>query len=164
MRERRADLIGSAIADGGKVISEADAEVSEAIDFTEFYPLTVNALHDRQTVECQPRGIVAVVSPWNFPLAIPCGGVAAALAAGNTVILKPASDTVLPASLIAKCFWDAGVPHEVLQLLPCSGSRGGRRLIEDKRVQTVILTGGTETARKMLSRSPWLAPHCRNGW
>lgn len=156
MRERRGDLIGAAMLDGGKTVSQADPEVSEAIDFVEFYPLTVDALRQRSSVKAVPRGLVVVVSPWNFPLAIPCGGVAAALAAGNTVILKPASDTVLPAWLIAKCFWDAGVPQEVLQLVPCSGSRGGRRLVEDERVQTVILTGGTSTARHMLANRPRL--------
>ncbi len=156
MRERRGDLIGAAMLDGGKTFAEADPEVSEAIDFVEFYPLTVQAMRDRKSVHSVPRGIVVVVSPWNFPLAIPCGGVAAALAAGNTVILKPASDTVLPAWVIAKCFWDAGVPQEALQVVPCSGSRGGRRLIQDKRVHTVILTGGTATARSMLADRPSL--------
>lgn len=156
MRERRGDLIGAAMLDGGKTISQADPEVSEAIDFVEFYPLTVDALQRRSAVKSDPRGLVVVVSPWNFPLAIPCGGVAAALATGNTVILKPASDTVLPAWLIAKCFWDAGVPQEALQVVPCSGSRGGRRLVEDDRVQTVVLTGGTSTARHMLANRPRL--------
>lgn len=154
MRERRADLIGAAMLDGGKTVSQADPEISEAIDFTEFYPLTVSSLMARHSIECRPRGVVSVISPWNFPVAIPCGGVAASLAAGNTVILKPASDTVLPAHLIVECFWDAGVPKEVLQFLPCSGSRGGRRLVEDKRVQTVILTGGTSTAKSMLTDRP----------
>ena len=156
MRERRADLIGAAVADGGKTIAEADPEVSEAIDFTEFYPLTVEAIEGRQRLDSRPRGVVLVVSPWNFPLAIPCGGVAAALAAGNTVILKPASDTVLAAHLICRCFWDAGVPREALQLLPCPGSRGGSKLVNDPRVSTVILTGGTATARRMLTDRPGL--------
>lgn len=156
MRERRADLIGAAMLDGGKTIAEADPEVSEAIDFTEFYPLTTRALLQRKSIACRPRGIVVVVSPWNFPLAIPCGGVAAALAAGNCVILKPASDTVLPAYLIAKCFWDAGVPREALQFVPCSGSQGGRHLLGDPRVQNVILTGGTATAKQMLADRPRL--------
>jgi len=156
MRERRADLIGASMLDGGKTIREADPEISEAIDFVEFYPLTMNALLDRKSIACQPRGVTVVVSPWNFPAAIPCGGVASALAAGNTVILKPASDTVLPAYLIAKCFWDAGVPREVLQFVPCSGSTGGRQLVEDPRVKTVILTGGTSTARTMLTNRPGL--------
>ncbi len=156
MRERRADLIGAAMLDGGKTIAEADPEVSEAIDFVEFYPLTVASLLERKSINCQPRGVVVVVSPWNFPVAIPCGGVAAALAAGNTVVLKPASDTVLPAYLVAQCFWDAGVPREVLQFVPCSGSRGGRHMLSDPRVQNVILTGGTETAKQMLGDRPGL--------
>ncbi|WP_149497919.1 bifunctional proline dehydrogenase/L-glutamate gamma-semialdehyde dehydrogenase [Roseiconus lacunae] len=150
MRERRGDLIGSMMLDGGKLITEADPEVSEAIDFTEFYPLTAKAYYDRTDLHCQPRGTVAVISPWNFPLAIPCGGIASALATGNTVLLKPASDTVLPAYLIAKCFWDAGVSPNVLQLLPCSGAGAGSRLVTDRRVDAVVLTGGTETAKEML--------------
>ena len=154
MRERRGDLIGAAMLDGSKTIAQADPEVSEAIDFVEFYPLTVESLLARSELDCQPRGVVLVVSPWNFPVAIPCGGVAAALAAGNTVILKPASDTVLPAFLVAQCFWDAGVPREALQFVPCSGSRGGRHMLSDPRVQNVILTGGTATAQQMLGDRP----------
>ena len=161
MRQRRADLIGSMMLDGGKLISEADPEVSEAIDFTEFYPLTVKPYLDRagrpdSQVELSPRGSVAVISPWNFPLAIPCGGIVSALAAGNTVILKPASDTVLPAYLIAKCFWDAGVPETALQLIPCSGGGAGQRLVCDPRIDAVVLTGGTETAKQMLRLRPGL--------
>lgn len=154
MRERRDALIGSAIADGGKTVMEADPEVSEAIDFTEFYPLAANDLFADSTVTAAGKGVVVVVSPWNFPLAIPCGGVAAGLAAGNTVILKPASDTVLPAAQICQCFWDAGVPREALQLVPCRGSTGGQRLIAHPDVDVVILTGGTETAVRMLAARP----------
>ena len=90
--------------------------------------------------------MVVVVSPWNFPLAIPCGGVAAALAAGNTVILKPASDTVLIAYLLCQCFWRAGVPRTALQFAPCSGGTVGQRLVSHDGVDAVILTGGTATA------------------
>ena len=156
MRERRGDLIGASMLDGGKTLAESDPEISEATDFTEFYPLTVEAVLKRKGLQCEPRGTVVVVSPWNFPLAIPCGGVVAALAAGNTVILKPASDTVLPAWEMAKCLWDAGIPQEAFQLIPCSGARGGRQLIEDPRNETVILTGGTSTARRMLTDRPGL--------
>ncbi|MCA9137327.1 MAG: bifunctional proline dehydrogenase/L-glutamate gamma-semialdehyde dehydrogenase [Planctomycetales bacterium] len=159
MRQRRSDLIGSMMIDGGKLISEADPEVSEAIDFTEFYPLTVKSYLDRlgaanSMASASSRGAVAVISPWNFPLAIPCGGIVAALAAGNTVILKPASDTVLPAYLLAKCFWDAGVPETALQLIPCSGGGAGQQLVSDPRIRAVVLTGGTETARAMLRLRP----------
>ncbi len=154
MRERRGDIIGASIADGGKTIQEADPEVSEAIDFTEFYPLSAAQLAAEPHLQAKGRGVVAVVSPWNFPIAIPCGGVAAGLAAGNTVILKPASDTVLPAAAICQCFWDAGVPREALQLLPCRGSTAGQRLVTHEHVDVVILTGGTETAVRMLSARP----------
>ncbi|MCS7471094.1 proline dehydrogenase family protein [Stieleria sp. ICT_E10.1] len=161
MRARRGELIGAMMIDGGKLISEADPEVSEAIDFTEFYPLTVRPYLQRagrpgSPFSASPRETVAVISPWNFPLAIPCGGVVAALAAGNTVILKPASDTVLPAYRLAKCFWDAGVPETALQLVPCSGSGAGKRLVDDPRIDAVILTGGTETAKTMLRQRPEL--------
>ena len=156
MRQRRGDLIGAAMADGGKTIHEADPEVSEAIDFTEFYALAAKALHEGNQFRVRGRGLVAVISPWNFPLAIPCGGVTAALAAGNTVILKPASDTVLPAWMICECLWDAGVPREALQLIPCQGSTSGQRLVTHDHVDVVILTGGTETARQMLTAKPTL--------
>ncbi|MEL6104588.1 MAG: bifunctional proline dehydrogenase/L-glutamate gamma-semialdehyde dehydrogenase [Planctomycetota bacterium] len=156
MRERRADLIGAMMLDGGKLITEADPELSEAIDFTEFYPLTARSLLNRPDVELTPRGAVAVISPWNFPLAIPCGGVVAALAAGNTVILKPASDTVLPAYEMVRCFWDAGIPKTALQFVPCSGGGAGQRLVSDPRIEAVVLTGGTETAQSMLGLRPGL--------
>ena len=114
------------LAEGGKTLAEGDPEVSEAIDFCRFYADT----RPRTSTSCraspaQGRGVVVVVSPWNFPLAIPCGGVAAALAAGNTVILKPASDTVLIAYLLCQCFWRAGVPRTALQFAPCAGSTVG---------------------------------------
>ena len=100
------------------------------------------------------RGVVVVVSPWNFPLAIPCGGVAAALAAGNTVILKPASDTVLIAYRLAECFWRAGVPRTALQFAPCAGNSVAQYLVSHDAVDAVILTGGTSTAATMLAHKP----------
>ncbi|QDT08902.1 bifunctional proline dehydrogenase/L-glutamate gamma-semialdehyde dehydrogenase [Planctomycetes bacterium K23_9] len=151
LRERRGDLMGAMVADGGKTVPQADPEVSEAIDFCEFYPLTVREWLQHPTIQLQPRGVVAVITPWNFPLAIPCGGIAAALAAGNTVILKPASQTILTAALLCEAFWDAGVPKDVLQLVPCSGKNAQTGLVENPLVDTVILTGGTETAKRMLS-------------
>jgi RHH-type transcriptional regulator, proline utilization regulon repressor / proline dehydrogenase / delta 1-pyrroline-5-carboxylate dehydrogenase len=117
LRLRRADLIGAALADGGKTIMESDPEVSEAIDFVEFYAKTAIELQTDSKLQARPKGVVVVISPWNFPIAIPCGGIAAALAAGNTVILKPASDTALPARVLCECFWAAGVPREALQFV-----------------------------------------------
>lgn len=152
-RHRR-DLIGTALADGGKLLTESDPEVSEAIDFVRYYSGSAREFVDLSTVAAEPKGVVVVVPPWNFPIAIPCGGVSAALAAGNTVILKPASDTVMVAYELCKCFWDAGVPKEALQFVPCSGATGGAKLVRSGEVDAVILTGGTDTALRMLEAKP----------
>lgn len=154
IRCSRADLMGAAAAEAGKILTESDPEVSEAVDFVEFYTATADDYHRLEGVRAGGRGVVVVVTPWNFPIAIPCGGVAAALAAGNTVILKPASDTVLVAHLLCECFWRAGVSRRTLQLIPCSGATAGERLALHGGVDAVILTGGTETARRMLHRKP----------
>jgi RHH-type transcriptional regulator, proline utilization regulon repressor / proline dehydrogenase / delta 1-pyrroline-5-carboxylate dehydrogenase len=154
IRQRRADLVGAAMADAGKTILESDPEISEAIDFVEFYAKTALEIQHRSRLAAQPVGVVVVISPWNFPIAIPCGGIAAALAAGNTVILKPASDTVLPARILCECFWAAGVSRSALQLVACSGSDAGKYLLADPAIGCVILTGGTETARRILAARP----------
>ncbi|MEQ1828168.1 MAG: bifunctional proline dehydrogenase/L-glutamate gamma-semialdehyde dehydrogenase [Pirellula sp.] len=156
LRCARADLIGAALADGGKTILESDPEVSEAIDFVEFYSRCALEMQKDESLGVTPAGVVAVISPWNFPIAIPCGGIAAALAAGNTVILKPASDTVLPAYVLCQCFWRAGVPRSALQFLPCSGSMAGEHLLSRPEISRAILTGGTETALRILDASPAL--------
>ena len=143
LRLARGDLMGAALADGGKTLMESDPEVSEAIDFLEFYRDSARWWQQMPTLRARPKGVVVVVPPWNFPVAIPCGGVAAALAAGNTVIIKPASDTVLVAWEMCQCFWRAGVPKTALQFVPCSGGREGRKLVNNPQVGAVILTGGT---------------------
>ena len=155
----RGEFLGVMLAEGGKTIAESDPEVSEAIDFCRYYGDSAGYFHQLDSAR-RPgpmptgKGVVAVVSPWNFPAAIPCGGVAAALAAGNCVILKPASDTVLVAELLCQCFWRAGVPAEALQLLPGSGSAVGQPLVSHDGVDAVVLTGGTETARRILHHKP----------
>ena len=152
----RGTLMGAMLAEGGKTLAESDPEVSEAIDFCRFYADTAQYFHDLPGVSASGRGVVVVVSPWNFPLAIPCGGVAAALGAGNNVILKPASDTVLIAYELCQCFWRAGVPKTALQFAPCSGGTVGAKLVAHPGVDAVILTGGTETAVEMLRNKPTL--------
>ena len=151
---QRGELMGAMLAEGGKTLQEADPEVSEAIDFCRFYALSAEFFCDLPGLESRGQGVTAVVSPWNFPLAIPCGGIAAALAAGNTVIFKPASDTVLIGYLLCQCFWKAGVPKSALQFMPCSGGTVGQQLVTHEAVDTVILTGGTETALRMLASKP----------
>jgi RHH-type proline utilization regulon transcriptional repressor/proline dehydrogenase/delta 1-pyrroline-5-carboxylate dehydrogenase len=157
---RRGDLMGAMLAEGGKLFPESDPEVSEAIDFCRFYSRTAEQVHD---LGGKAKGVVVVVSPWNFPLAIPCGGIAAALAAGNTVIFKPASDTVLIAYELCRCFWDAGVPKTALQFAPCSGGTVGQKLVTHDDVDAVILTGGTETALRMLAAKPTMKLFAETG-
>jgi RHH-type proline utilization regulon transcriptional repressor/proline dehydrogenase/delta 1-pyrroline-5-carboxylate dehydrogenase len=154
LQAARGDLMGAMMAEGGKLFTESDPEVSEAIDFCRFYGQKAQYFHELPDVAATGQGVAVVVSPWNFPLAIPCGGVAAALAAGNTVILKPASDTVLIAYLLCQAFWRAGVPRTALQFAPCSGGTVGQRLVTHDSVDVVILTGGTSTAAQMLAAKP----------
>jgi len=151
LRLARADLIGSAAVNTGKVFTEADTEVSEAIDFAEFYPYSMKLFSDLKNIEFRGKGVGLVISPWNFPIAIPCGGIVASLAAGNTVIFKPASAAVLVAWELCRCFWRAGVSKNTLQFLPCEGSTLGPKLISHPSVNYIILTGGTETGM-MISR------------
>jgi RHH-type transcriptional regulator, proline utilization regulon repressor / proline dehydrogenase / delta 1-pyrroline-5-carboxylate dehydrogenase len=154
LRKARGDLIGAAAADTGKLFSEADVEVSEAIDFAEYYPFSARAFTDVETLRACGKGVGAVVSPWNFPVAIPCGGIVAALAAGNTVIFKPASEAVLAAWELCKCFWRTGISKNVLQFVPCTGKSVGSHLVTHADVDFVILTGGTETGLAMLAQKP----------
>ncbi len=156
LRAARGDLMGAALAEGGKTFLESDPEVSEAVDFLEFYRSTARWWGEMPTLKTRGAGVVVVVAPWNFPIAIPCGGLAAALAAGNTVILKPASAAVLSAWELCQCFWRAGVSKKALQLVACPGGGAGRNLVNHARVKAVILTGGTETARGMLRDNPRL--------
>jgi RHH-type transcriptional regulator, proline utilization regulon repressor / proline dehydrogenase / delta 1-pyrroline-5-carboxylate dehydrogenase len=154
LRKARGDLIGAAAANTGKVFTEADVEVSEAVDFAEFYPFSARAFGGIETLEIKGKGVGAVVSPWNFPIAIPCGGITAALAAGNTVVFKPSSDAVLVAWVLCQCFWRAGISRNVLQFVPCSGGRVGFHLVTHADVDFVILTGGTATGLSMLQQKP----------
>ncbi|PWU23702.1 MAG: proline dehydrogenase, partial [Candidatus Rokuibacteriota bacterium] len=158
LARRRGDLIGAMILDTAKTVTEADAEVSEAVDFARYYARTLQeAAADLGDCRMEPLGVVIVTPPWNFPLSIPAGGVLAALAAGNAVILKPAPEAVLVGWWLANCLWDAGVPRELLQFLPCSDDEVGRSLVTDARVGAVILTGSVETARLFLGWRPDLA-------
>jgi RHH-type proline utilization regulon transcriptional repressor/proline dehydrogenase/delta 1-pyrroline-5-carboxylate dehydrogenase len=154
IRKARGDLIGSAAATTGKVFTETDVEVSEAVDFAEFYPFSARAFDEMQTVKASGKGAGLVISPWNFPVAIPCGGIVASLAAGNTVIFKPSSDAVAVAWILCQCFWRAGISRKTLQFVPCSGSTVGARLTAHPDIDFVILTGGTDTGLRILQQRP----------
>ena len=151
---KRGDLIGCMAAVTGKTFMEGDVEVSEAIDFCRYYPITMKAFDRLTSVSYSPKGIVVVIPPWNFPLAIPVGGTAAALAGGNTVILKPATVALPVAWEFAQCFWEAGVPKDALQVVCTADRESLNYLTAHPSVQHVILTGGTDTAFRLLKNSP----------
>jgi RHH-type proline utilization regulon transcriptional repressor/proline dehydrogenase/delta 1-pyrroline-5-carboxylate dehydrogenase len=153
---RRGALIGLLAREGGKTIDDAVAEVREAVDFCRFY-----ASQARTTLVPEPmpgptgetnelryrgRGVFACISPWNFPLSIFVGQVAAALAAGNGVIAKPAEQTPLLAAEAVRLLHAAGIPPSALHLVPGDGRIGGR-IVADRRVAGVAFTGSTEVAR-----------------
>ncbi len=145
MEDHRATTIAVMARDAGKTVSEADPEVSEAIDFARFYS------SQQDFADSTPLGVVLVVPPWNFPYAIPAGGVCAALAAGNSVILKPAPETVATAYELVKHLWAGGVPRDVLQFVPTRDDESGRHLVTHDGVDGVILTGSFDTARLFTS-------------
>jgi RHH-type proline utilization regulon transcriptional repressor/proline dehydrogenase/delta 1-pyrroline-5-carboxylate dehydrogenase len=143
---RRGELLTTMIHEGSKTPAEADPEISEAIDFARWYADHAVGLDDVPGARFEPLGVVVVVPPWNFPVAIPAGGVLAALAAGNAVILKPAPETPRCAELLAEICWEAGVPGDVIQYLRVPDDDVGRHLITHDGVGGVILTGSWETA------------------
>jgi RHH-type proline utilization regulon transcriptional repressor/proline dehydrogenase/delta 1-pyrroline-5-carboxylate dehydrogenase len=150
----RGNLIGCMAAITGKTFGEGDVEVSEAIDFTRFYPISMKTFANLKTVSVSPKGIVLVIPPWNFPLAIPVGGVASALTGGNSVILKPATVALPVAWEFAKCFWNAGVPKDALQVVCTDGREPLNYLTAHPSIQHIILTGGTDTAFRLLENNP----------
>lgn len=138
-------LMGLLIREAGKTFANAIAEVREAVDFLRYY--AVQARTDFSNDACRPLGPVVCISPWNFPLAIFTGQVAAALAAGNPVLAKPAEQTPLIAAQAVRLLLEAGIPEGVLQLLPGRGETVGAGLVGDERVKGVMFTGSTEVAR-----------------
>lgn len=128
--------------EAGKTPLDAVAEIREAVDFLRYYAAQAIHLGDQQA-----RGIISCISPWNFPLAIFTGQISAALAAGNGVLAKPADPTPLTASIAVKLMHEAGIPRNVLQLLPGPGSVVGAKITSDPRVHGVCFTGSTAVAQ-----------------
>ncbi|MCU4412493.1 trifunctional transcriptional regulator/proline dehydrogenase/L-glutamate gamma-semialdehyde dehydrogenase [Acinetobacter sp. WU_MDCI_Axc73] len=131
--------------EAGKTYANAIAEVREAVDFLRYYATQVESLN--ATTHIQPLGTVLCISPWNFPLAIFTGQIAAALVAGNCVIAKPAEQTPLIAAQAVEILHQAGIPKDVLQLLPGRGESIGAKLSSDDRIQGIMFTGSTEVAK-----------------
>ncbi len=141
MQARMPILIGLIVREAGRTVANAIAEVREAVDFLRYY-----ANEAEQRPEASALGPVACISPWNFPLAIFTGQVAAALAAGNPVLAKPAEQTPLIAAEAVRILHQAGIPADALHLLPGDGTTGAA-LVADHRIQAVIFTGSDSVAR-----------------
>ncbi len=153
-----AELLALCVAEAGKTIPDAVSELREAVDFLRYYAAEARELFgepavlpgptgERNTLGLRGRGVFVCISPWNFPLAIFTGQVAAALAAGNAVLAKPAEQTPLVAYRAVELLLEAGVPPAVLHFLPGDGAAIGGRAVADQRVAGVAFTGSTETAR-----------------
>jgi RHH-type proline utilization regulon transcriptional repressor/proline dehydrogenase/delta 1-pyrroline-5-carboxylate dehydrogenase len=163
LEARRAELTRLCVLEGGKTIPDSLAEIREAVDFLRYYAAECERLFaseaimpgptgERNVLRATGRGVFLCISPWNFPVAIFSGQVAAALAAGNTVIAKPAEQTSIVAHRIVELLHDAGVPADALQFLPGRGQMIGDALLPDPRIAGVAFTGSTETA-KVINRT-----------
>lgn len=162
MRQRK-EAIGRVVTrEMGKVIAEGRGDVQEAIDFVEYMAgegrrlagetVPSELLHKFCLTVRQPKGVIACITPWNFPTAIPNWKIAAALVCGNTVVFKPASNTALCAVEVVKAYEQAGVPPGVVNLVTGPGGAVGNALIDDPRVRAISFTGGVETGRQVYVR------------
>jgi RHH-type proline utilization regulon transcriptional repressor/proline dehydrogenase/delta 1-pyrroline-5-carboxylate dehydrogenase len=161
--ERMPELIAYCVREGGRTIPDSISEVREAVDFLRYYADRARnefatgvrlpgPTGESNELKLRGRGVFCCISPWNFPLAIFTGQIAAALAAGNTVIAKPAEQTPLIATRAVQILLEAGIPADVLHLLPGDGATVGARIVADPRIAGVAFTGSTETA-KLIHRS-----------
>ena len=157
---RRGQLIEIMAHEAGKTIAEADPEISEAIDFAHYYAERAKDLETVSGAEFEPPKVTVVTPPWNFPVAIPAGGVLAGLASGSAVIIKPAKLTQRCGAVMVEALWAAGVPRDLLALVDLASRDLGTRLVAGPAVDRVILTGAYETAqlfRSFRSDLPLLA-------
>ena len=156
--QHRAALMALIIREGGRTVPAALSEVREAVDFLRYYAARARAefampqrlpgpTGEQDEIGLHGRGVFACISPWNFPLSIFTGQIAAALAAGNAVIAKPAEQTPLVAAAAVRQLLAAGIPGDVLHLLPGDGETVGAALVADPRIAGVAFTGSTETGR-----------------
>ncbi len=161
--EQTAALVARCVREAGKTLPDAIGEVREAVDFLRYYAararrefthesLLPGPTGERNLLRLRGKGVFGCISPWNFPLAIYTGQVAAALAAGNAVVAKPAEQTPLTAAYATGLLLQAGVPPEVLQFVPGDGGTVGAALTRDPRLAGIVFTGSTDTAR-LIERS-----------
>lgn len=159
MESHQAELMAYLIREGGKTVQDALSELREAVDFCRFYAVRARSdcsiktltgpTGEQNQVRLQGRGLFLCISPWNFPLAILMGQISAALASGNAVLVKPASQTVSIAKRVVALCHEAGFSKEEVQLLMLGGSTVGKQVVPDPRIQGVMLTGSTQTATQI---------------
>lgn len=167
-RERRDELAALEVLEAGRSWEEADADVCEAVDYLEYYArqmirlgrgIELGVAGEPSRLLYSPRGVAAVIAPWNSPLAVPLGMTAAALVAGNTVVLKPSSRTPVTGSMVPELFAQAGLPAGVLSFLTAAGEKGGELLVSHPGVSLVAFCGTRETGLRVLERAGKHAPH-----
>lgn len=165
IRGRRRELAALAMRECAKPWAEADADVAEAIDYLEFYArealalterTTLDVPGERNTIRWAPRGVCAVIAPWNFPLAIPCGMAAAALATGNAAVLKPAEQAPACGAAVVEALRAGGVPAAAVAVLHGEGEVGAA-LVADPRVQTIAFTGSAAAGQEIVRAAAVLA-------
>jgi len=160
LEERMYELVSLIVREGGRTYADAVSEVREAADFCRYYALQARRNFERPQALAGPagernelalsgRGVFACISPWNFPLAIFTGQIAAALAAGNTVLAKPAEQTPRIALQAAKIFYEANLPRDALQCVIGDGATLGAALVADPRIAGIAFTGSVETAKRI---------------
>ncbi len=167
LEERRHELNAWMVLEGGKPLHQADAEVSEAADFCRYYAEEMQRLDqdivydvagERDRYFYQSKGIVLVISPWNFPLAIPTGMTVAALVTGNCVLLKPAAVTSVIAAKLSEILVDAGIPKGVFQYVPGRGSTVGSHMVKHPDVNMIVFTGSQEVGCQIYADAAILQP------
>ncbi len=171
MEQRRDELCAWMVLETGKPLGQADPEVSEAIDFCCFYADEMERLDQGTNYDVagetnryryQPRGISVVISPWNFPLAIPTGMTVASLVAGNCTLLKPAEPSSIIAAKLAEILVEAGIPKGVFQYVPCKGSSVGSHMVKHPDVHMITFTGSQEVGCRIYADAAVLQPGQRH--
>jgi len=167
LEQRRDELSAWMVLEGGKPLHQADAEVSEAIDFCRYYAdemerldagYTYDVAGENDRYRYEPRGLVVVISPWNFPLAIPTGMTVAALVTGNCVLLKPAEVTTVIAAKLTEILVEAGIPAGVFQYVPGKGSTVGAHMVNHPDVHMIVFTGSREVGCQIYANAAVLQP------
>jgi RHH-type proline utilization regulon transcriptional repressor/proline dehydrogenase/delta 1-pyrroline-5-carboxylate dehydrogenase len=167
MEQRRHELSAWMVLEVGKPLRECDAEISEGIDFCRYYADEMERLNsgvnydvagETNRYHYQPRGITVVISPWNFPFAIPVGMTVASLVAGNCTLLKPAEVSSVIAAKFAEILVEAGIPSGVFQYVPCKGTSVGSHLVKHPDVNTIVFTGSQEVGCQIYAEAAILQP------